>query len=193
MNEDDRIMKIAIKPEEKQVIRKHWNCAAVFTDAWNRDKKESEVSEAELLLGELSAVTFLIGCYTVRSARRVYRVYEPGYRPKLETPAEPAEIALIKKDMAYLHAGPDVSVTTGIGVPSWQDKFRITHEISAKHNDNPNEVFTYVCRAAGSTNYRWCEKVDSICTAKDSDLIPEEYASLFVCNTYVGDLFSADT
>lgn len=165
------------------VITKHWNRSAVLTDAWRRGTNEQEVTEAELLPGELSAVTFQVGCYTVRSASRVYRVHKPGYSPELEAPASREEVAFFK-NVSPVH----------VGAPAFNGRLlRITNEISARHNANPNNAFTDVCRAAKSTSYKWSEQIGAICSAKEHDLIPDEYASLFVCNTYMGDSFSSST
>lgn len=165
------------------VIRKHWNRAAVLTAAWRSITNEQEVSEAELLPGELSAVTYQVGCYTIRSAWRVYRVYKPGYNPELETPANQEEVEYFK------NISP-----THVGAPKFNDQLlRITNEISAKHNSNPNNRFSYICRAAQSIHYSWSEQIKAVYTAKEHNLIPDEYASLFVCNTYVGDSFCADS
>lgn len=143
------------------VIRKHWNRAAVLTDAWRRGTNEQEVTEAELLPGELSAVTFQVGCYTVRSANRVYRDGTPIIR------------AEEKESWEYMRSG--IICLPGCGM-----EFR--QEISARHNANPNNLFTYICHA----NYHIKDPggIASILTAKEHKLIPDEYASLFISDMY---------
>lgn len=177
------------QPEEidaqgKDVIRKHWNSAAVFTDAWHPGINEETLTEAELLSGELSAVIFQVGCYTVRSAQRVYSIHEAGDGRELEMPADQAEVEFVKNiSPAY------------VGAPSLNGRLlRVMNEISAKHHASPNNVFAYVCRAillSGSAN--WCEYIGDIYTVKENDSIPDEYASLLVYSHYEGSSFGVDT
>ena len=73
-----------VRNEDRVMIQEHWRQTVVFTDAlhiepWEWGEIGKKVLEGELLPGELSAVTFSVGCYTVRSAQRVYRVYGPIY------------------------------------------------------------------------------------------------------------------
>lgn len=181
-----------------EILRKHWAPAAVITDSWN-PKEGKKVPESELLPGELSARTYQVGCYTVRSATRVYKINEPSYCPEREIPADQAELDLIKRDAfvpKYTHdtltEGVAVASTT-TGLPSWQDKLRITHEISAQYTTSSNGDFTYICRAAQSRNYTWSESIKDICAAKEMQTTSDKDASLFVCSSYVGDSFSSDT
>ena len=164
--------------EIEKVLRKHWNETAVLIDTLHPDTDGQELNEADLLPGELSAVICKVGCYIVRSAQRVYKIHEPGYSPELETPASKEETELVKSDNDLF--------------PSWRDSLRVVHEISAKHQANPNQEFTFICRAAQARNYGWIETISCICTAKEYGLVPNEYASLFVLNTYVGSSFSVD-
>lgn len=173
------------------VLIKHWSSTAIITDICNpmqsktytgraRDKDEQELTDEVLLPGEISAVIFRVGCYTVRRASRVYRVYESGYSPELEVPANREEVESVKNELA--------ASTLALG-----DKLRITCEISAKHNSNPKGTLSYVCRAAHAKDYCWTEHIDAICTVKEHKQIPDDYASLLVCNTYVGTSFSVET
>lgn len=209
---------IDINKNVQETMRKHWGSSVVFTDNWITTKKlnehmseidmnarcwhrgiyDHEVSETELLQGELEAVTVKVGCYTVRSAQRVYKVWEPGYVPEEELPADKTELEPIKKELdkyAKIQSGTiTVGIaTTGFLLSEWRNKFRITHEISVRHNDSPDNDFTYICRAAHSRNYSWYEHIACICTAKENSFIPDEYASLLVLNNYTGDSFSFDT
>lgn len=167
----------------KEMIKQNWNETAVVTDS--TDPKEREIhklTEDELLPGELSASVFNVGCYTVRSAQRVYRIHEDGYSPELEMPADKAEVDLVRKE-------PEGFVL----FPSWRNKLRVTHEISAAHTDNPNNVPIYICRAARARDLRWSEYIGEICVAKEHEIVPDEYASLFVCLTFVGSSHSFNT
>lgn len=76
---------------------KRENSAPIFTDTWNSGGDREEIPEGELFQGEISAVFFRIGCYTVRSALRVYKVRSPeGKRERI--PANPAEVEGVRKD-----------------------------------------------------------------------------------------------
>lgn len=114
-----------VRNEDRATIQKHWKDTAVFTDAlhielWKWDEGGTKVPEGELLPGELSATTFSVGCYTVRSAQRVYRVYGPIYAPEKETPASWEETELVRKDIRPIG-------TTGALFPAWCDELRVTH------------------------------------------------------------------
>lgn len=189
-----KILQSKMKIEAELTLRTHWKPLAVFTGFWHPDHCK-QVSESELLPGELSAVTFKVGRYTVRSAQRVYQIHEPGYFPEMETPASPEDVELVRKDIAPVNVDPrlDFTMSTGIGFQSWRNRLRVTHEISARYQDNPSGSFTMICRAAESRNLRWSEHIGPICAAKEHIMVPDKQASLFVCSTYVGDFFSADT
>lgn len=187
------------REKDESIIREHWGQDTVFTDAWNADHSAErervqgtefqELTKDELLPGELSAVTFRVGCYIVRKAWRVYKIYGLMYAPELETPADDADVALVREDVE-----PDDGCTVGLGIyKSWTDRLRVTREISARHCDNPDSSFTYICRAAEARDGRWCEIIGPIYTAKASVYIPDEYASLLVCLTFVGSSHTDDT
>jgi len=82
-----------------------------------------------------------------------------------------------------------------IGVsPRW-NKLHITHEISARRKDSPDNPFTVICRAAQSRDggRSWSEQIAAVFTAKKHTAMPGEDARLFVCNLHVGDSYSVDT
>lgn len=52
--------------------------------------------------GELSAVTFKVGCYIVHSALRVYTIHDQDwYLPEPEKPAGEEDVATVKKDLRW--------------------------------------------------------------------------------------------
>ena len=183
---------------DERTIQEYWEKTAVFTGAWNTDRSRPsrreqgaeyrKLTEDELLPGELLAVTFRVGCYIIRKAWRVYKIHGPGYFLELEMPADHVDVELVRKDLE-----PDDMPRTKHMLPSWSDRLRITDEISARHNDNPTSGFTYICRAAEDAGLRWCEKIGPIYTAKASVSIPDEYASLLVCLTFLGDSHTDDS
>jgi hypothetical protein len=180
-----------VRNEDRVMIQEHWRQTVVFTDAlhiepWEWGEIGKKVLEGELLPGELSAVTFSVGCYTVRSAQRVYRVYGPIYAPEKETPASWEETELVRKDITPMGTIKPL-------VPAWRDELRVTHEISARHNDAPEGQFTYICRAAEASSGRWKEHISAIYSVKESKFIPDGYASLLVCLAFTGDSHGVDT
>ncbi len=186
-----RMFIMDVRSEDRVMIQKHWKDTAVFTDAlyiepWVWGEIGKKVPEGELLPGELSAVTFPAGCYTVRSAQRVYRIYGTGCFPEKETPASREETERVRKDVTPIG-------TIGPLVPAWRNELRVTHEISARHNDAPEGKFTYICRAAEASSGRWTEHISAIYSVKESKFIPDEYASLLVCLTFTGDSHGVDT
>ena len=171
----------------KNDIYKHWSKNAVFTGSWDTKVCSGEkVKEEELLPGELSAYVYQVGCYIVRRACRVYKIYEPGYCPEKEQPASMEEVERVKKDIVDEEMG-------FIGFYSWRDELRITNEISAKHHKDSKTDFKYICRTTQARNHNWSEIISCICVAKKHMFMSNQQASLFVCNTYVGDSFSAET
>lgn len=180
-----------VSNEDCAVIQERWKQTVVFTDAlhieaWEWGEIGKKVPENELLPGELSTVIFSAGCYTVRSAQRVYRICGPVYIPEEETPASWEETELVKKDITPMG-------TIRPLVPAWCDELRVTHEISARHNDAPKGKFTYICRAAEAQNGRGKEHISAIYSVKESEFIPDEYASLMVCLAFAGDSHGSDT
>lgn len=182
---------INVPESDRKLIRKHWKEEAVFTDAWqpSTDEDMIPVPEERLLQGELSAVIFQVGCYAVRSAQRVYKIYEPGYTPEMEVPVENEEIERVRKDVRIL--GGRAAFFTSFS--SLQNEFRITNEISARHNSAPCTDFTYICRAASGRHASWFESIGNIYTAKENVHIPDEYASLLLCFHWSGSSFSTKT
>lgn len=74
---------------------------AVFTDAWSLGTEEHQVSDEELLPGEIEAVTFQVGCYTVRSALRVYTIQDSDwYLAEVREPADKDDVEMVRKDLA---------------------------------------------------------------------------------------------
>ena len=191
---ENMLMKICLKLSDmkrssfsKNTIYKHWSRNAVFTGSWDtRECRGEKVKEEELLLGELSAYVYQVGCYTVRSAWRVYKIYEPGYCPEKEQPASMEEVEMVKKDIVR-------EEMAFIGFYSWRNELRITNEISARHNKDLGADFKYICRTTEARNHSWSEIISCICAAKKHMFMSNQEASLFVCNTYVGDSFSAET
>lgn len=195
-----------VNKKDRETIQKHWSHSVVFTDAWCIDTGEQKLTEEELQPGELWAFTFRVGCYIVRGARRLYKIYDPGYSPEMEKPADTEEVELWKKDMGNRYRNERLSFLIGngnavVGSPhgrtelsyELREKMRDTLEISARHISSPSSGYTSICRAANARNFSWSEKIESIYTVKEHDQIPDEYASLLVCMRYLGSSFSSDT
>lgn len=195
-----------VNKEDRETIQKHWSYSVVFTDAWCADTDEQKLPEEELQQGELWAVTSRVGCYIVRAARRFYKIYDPGYSPEMEMPADKEEVELVKKDIGNRYGNEHLRFVTGNGNAAvglqyvrtelsyeLREKLRDTFEISARHISSPSSGYTYICRAASARSLYWSEKIQSIYAVKEHDQIPDEYASLLVCMRFLGSSFSSDT
>jgi hypothetical protein len=142
----------------------------VITDILSEEKLVSHVNPEDLLPGELSAITFNVGCYTVRSSQRMYIPQGKGYyNPKEEIPATKEEFDRYKSN-------------SSLGVLE-MGRLRETHEISAIHKSESDGVFTMkfieVCRASYALDYSWTEDIICICTAKKRNFT-DEHDRLFV-------------
>lgn len=163
-----------------KTLHRHLGNDIVCTGVWADAKEECYLEDSELLEGELSACTFTIGCYTIRSAQRLYKdTYEVRYTEKI--PADQEEIASFKEN----REGLLTSFPTADGI-------RLVHEISAKHHTADTSAFPeglkYICLATTSIN--WSESIDFIGTIKSKAEVPNEQADLFVLKTYTGSSFS---
>lgn len=187
-----------IKPGDGDFMRKCCKSDIVFTDAWSPDGQEWKLPEEELLQGELSAVTFRVGCYIVRSTFRVYKsVYDAYCDREIEVPANKEDVEFIKKE-GYgksFYKSFDCSECTYMGdiISPWKENLHIVHEISAKHDMNPDNVFSCVCSAVQYMSSGCCEYIGDIYEVKRSDSTLDEFASLLVYSHCEGGLFGIDT
>lgn len=202
---------------------KRENSAPIFTDTWHPGADWEEVPEEDLFPGELSAVFFRVGCYTVRSAMRVYKVHDPdaskGQRGKI--PADPAEVALVRKDSYYkTFIEPVISgdvpaaaeypaLTTAIRPPVWRYELCAVHEMSAKYIKKADSGFVHICSAVQYINIRdpedmakepsmpgvsGCyEYIGDIYTVKVQESSPDESASLLIYKHYESSRQGVDT
>lgn len=189
--------------EAKETIRKHWERSAVFTGHLRLSRGYS-LAENELRPGEVSATIFKVGHYTVRSAQRVYKNLQTCIGTEKEIPAGQEEVELVRKFLARQWQDVDwrfqlmkrfglVKLPSVWGMEPWAGGLKLVQEISARHCNKPDGPFTMICRAAQARNFTWAEQIRDIYTAKESRLASEKSASLFVCHTYQGDSFRADT
>lgn len=197
-----------IDEEKLNSFRRHCcDSAVVFADAWSPGTEEHQVSDEELLPGEIKAVIFQIGCYMVRSALRVYTIQDPDwYLAEVGKPVDKEDIEMVRKDLALgkgdekvarekrsIFASWGASSVFADHIPLWRDKLRITHEISAKYNFNHDMPFTYICRASDPVNGRWFEYIGDIYAVKERDTVPDEKASLLIYFVFTSDFYGVDT
>lgn len=193
--------------EEGKVFRRNCGSKAVFTDAWNPGADVDMVSGQELLPGEIVAVTVRVGCYTVRSALRVYTIHDPDwYLAEVGEPASEEDMEMVRKDPVWdngkgnsIYAEGRIFESWGStynhadAAPSWREKLRVTHEISARHDSSPDSPFTYICRAADPMNGKWFEYIGDIYAVKENEDTPDERASLLVYFVFTSDFYGVDT
>lgn len=159
--------------ENGTVIRKGQEDTAVFTGVWHPGPDDRNLAGEELLPGELSAVVFQVGCYTVRSARRVYRLREPGLGQEPDEPAGQADTESVRKDMGSTYGG-----TAGYAEGSMAD---------------PGNAFTVVCRVLQPVPADGCGYIGDIYAVRENDTVPDEAASLIVYSHYEGSSSGTDT
>lgn len=171
------------------------NSTAVFADAWHPGTNENKVSEDELFVGEISAVTFRIGCYTVRSAKRVYEGYSRGSRKQgMKAPADSEKIGLVREGCYYDPSIEPVMegdrVYPVLVLDDQQPVWYAVNEISAEHIERAGNGFTVICSVVQGTNdpeytiakeaYSHYEYIGDICTVKEQESIPDNKALLLV-------------
>lgn len=165
--------------EGMKTLRRHLGNDIVFTSVWADAKDEHELDDSDLLEGELSACTFRVGCYAIRSAQRLY---------KDEGELHYTERIPVEKDAAAAYMKKRKSMLAFIPT---NDDVRLVHEICIKHNVldiQAAQDWKYICLAA--TSMSWSESIDFIGTVKSNATIPDEQADLFILKKYTGDSFS---
>jgi len=178
----DDIMRNIFKQNESEgikTIHRHLGESVLITGLWEEAKEEIEVEEENLLEGELSAFTFKIGNYSIRSSMRLYQdTKENAYYKRI--PATQEQIA------AYGKPGDYVMLSNREGV-------REVHEILAKYEGEGTAVaeeWNFVCLATEARMCQWSESVAFISTVKANASEADEREVLFVQKTYCGDSFS---
>ena len=193
--------------EKLNLFRRDCSSEAVFIDAWCHGVDENKIPEGDLLPGEIEAVTFQVGCYTVRSALRIYTIQDSDwYLTDVGEPADKENVEMVREDLmvgkgdgkvtgaksSFFASWGNIYAHAGF-IPSWRDKLQITHEISAKHNSKRGKSFTYICRAAGSMNGKWFEYIGDIYVVKERDSVPDESASLLIYFVCTSGFYGVDT
>lgn len=168
-----------LEREGIETLHTHLGKNIVFTGLWSGMKEERELEDNELLEGELSAVTFKIGCYIIRSAMRLYQDKD-GIHYTERVPVTKDMLDEYKKNCA--------------GMKAWFGQYngvRKVHEISATYTLSVDEIsggeWKFICLATDSR--AWSESVDFIGTVKKDSSVEEEQAELFVLKTYTGSSY----
>jgi len=176
---------LAQKINGKEMFCKRLKKDMVFTDEWSDDMDERELDESELLAGELSATNFTVGCYTVRTAFRVFKI--PEYNEALtendyRIPADKEDLEYAKK-LDYVESMPKKIKNAMRMMKPYRifglDKKRlhIVHEIKAKYNTDSDDIFKNKFKYICDVDYQ--DRILMIYTAREKSL-SDEYASLFI-------------
>ncbi len=190
-----------------EIFRRQGGEEVAVIDTWNPGIVENKVPEEELLPGEIEAFTFQVGGYIVRSALRVYNIQDPDwYLAEPDAPAERADVGKVRKELLRdegrkknIRAGDNIFAAWGDRdvyaetKSTWRKRLRITHEISARYNSNPDKSFTYICRAADPMNGKWFEYIGDIYVVKERATDPDESASLLIYFAFTSDFYGVDT
>jgi hypothetical protein len=166
-----------------QTLREHMGNGIKLTGAWNSPKNEQEIGDDDLLPGEISAITFEIGGYIVRSAKRVYKVLDDY----TEVPAKGDDLLLAKERENNM-----------LGFFGMQDRNTKTkNEISAKLVFDKHGVFAdgfkIICQASRAQSFAWTEDIVYICAILTPPSFSLDDELLFVKNLYVGSSYSSET
>lgn len=169
-------------------IRRKWKFTSVLTDDVYL-KKVCHISgtglsfaaqgkmliETELRRNELSATTFQVGCYIVRSSLCVYErdvLSHSGLLHKhIHSVAKASDVDYVKQEL--------LTKKLALTDPNefWMKNLYIFHEISAKHSSRSADApFKTICRAECGSS----ESVETICTAKANRFVDDENAVLFI-------------
>lgn len=164
----------------KRILRRHLGDNIIITDFYNDETKVQALDESELLEGELSAVLFNVGCYSIRSSKCLYRDEDKNNNHYTDRhPATREEIRMVK----------EMNFTWSIQ----PEGFRIVDEIAAKYNETEFAMdYKFVCMATTARSSRWSETINTICTVMHNQSIPNNETILYVNQTYIGDSFSVD-
>ena len=192
---------------------------AVFTDTWDFGVYDAKVPENGLLPGELSAVTFRVGCYIVRSALRAYRCHKVGdiLEKQGQVPASQAELAAVRNDLYFkkfiepiktgsFPAEENLSeLISSVPLPFWRNELCIRHEISAKHIGWLDKEFSYICSAVqyinsgvlelscGTNAVGSYEYIGDIYSMTEQEKIPDESGALLIFKHFENSCQSIDT
>lgn len=179
----DDILRENYKQNERdgiETLHRHLGEDILITGLWKKADEETEVEEEGLLEGELSAFTFKIGNYLIRSSMRLYQdTDENTYYQRI--PATQDRLAV------YAASGN----MGGYIMLSEREGVREVHEISAKYqgtgDEDVTEDWNFVCLATEEPMGKWRESIDFIGTVKKNSSVLEKQEALFVQKNYFGD------
>lgn len=194
------------------VLYKHLPEGVVIKNTTNPNSKGRVLEDNELREGELSALIFQVGCYSVRIAERVYRNcdFEP---PSDSTDDEiKLEGKSIKQGEAIIAQSADIPpMKSRYNRPATKDEleeycnatqnpveaitnpprdYQKVKEVSAAYMDGE---YKNVCLTMYSKYGRYSDRLTFMGTVKLNKSVPDSQASLFVGSNYVGDSFGIKT
>ena len=167
--------------ESVNTLKKHMGNDIKFTGAWDKAQNIRQLQTDELLPGEMSAMTYEIGGYTVRNADRVYKRLEDF----TEIPADNETIELAKEQQKRL-----------FGLMGNRDRsIKITNEISAMRTSDISDAFSdgfkLVCQATNGIHV--FEEIHFICSILTPPSFSLNDELLFVKRCFMGDSISAES
>jgi hypothetical protein len=166
-------------------LRKNYGDVIILTDRCCNPGL-NPVEPFELLPGELSAVTFTVGCYTVRSAERVYKLSESRFNPEA-IPADQGEVEIVK---AVLSENLPAERRTHAW-STYYGKLALFNEICAKHSTASDgkyaDGFKLICRADIGGGAREEGRIECIGTIKENESVSDNSASLVVKYSHHSD------
>ena len=134
-----------------------------------------ELKKDELLKGELSAVTYDFGIYTIRIANRIFhdsQTLNGCYRPGSKNP-EPASEEEIRSLEMFLSQPTDYS-------------YRRATEVSVRCRNSRN-TFKTVCYCSDSRTVSWTEGLGFVRRVKKHIFSPDKSSVLYICKIFYGN------
>lgn len=147
----------------------------------NIEENVLDLSEQDLLDGEVCAHVFEIGCYKIRSARRLYLRGVDGRVPAGE------ELVKNYKEKNFRYNLLGNEVFEGFGYIS--DEVFSVNEISAKPINNTTDEWKTVCSVESGGG--WIETLKIIATVSENSSTDESDDSLVILKEWVGITYTS--
>lgn len=167
-------------------LREHYSNRVALVDVFGKQTTITDVDEQDMHEGEISALSFKLGCYDVVQSSRLYEDNEiNNYTKKI-----PASREVIAKLSELLESDPfGFSISSRVAIDGVY--YRIVTEIYAKHQ-NATEEYILICDATSASNLSWTEYVRFIGTVKSAPSVSDDNAELFVSTHFEGSSHGSD-
>ncbi len=196
----DRILRSIYKQNKDsamEVLHAHLGNSIVITGTWEEAEGERELEEEELFEGEITAVVFTMGCYTVRIAECLYKDSDfMQYMQRIPASQDIITRYRVRHIEEARERAAGRTVVGSIMELSWENGVRKVTEVSARYRSGSDELverWQNICIAAKTRGGIGSASIDYICTVKRCHEVSDEHAALFVLSRYLGDTHTDET